>query len=54
MSACSLLPPDEIESGVARLAADLASGRWDERHGHLRGPPAYDTGHRLVISAWDR
>ena len=38
---------------VARVAAavgrDLASGAWDERHGHLRALEAYDAGLRLVV-----
>jgi len=54
MSACSLLAPDEIATGVARLAADLASGRWDARYGHLRNLPHYDTGHRLIVSVRER
>ncbi len=49
MSACSLLTDAEVEDGVRRLRADLASGRWDERHGYLRTLPDYDTGHRLII-----
>jgi hypothetical protein len=51
MSACSLLPAAEVEDGVRRLRADLASGRWDERHGYLRTLPEYDTGHRLIIAS---
>jgi len=51
MSACSLLSPAEVDDGVARLRADLESGRWDARHGHLRRLAEYDTGHRLVIAA---
>jgi len=50
MSACSLLSAAEVENGVRRLRADLASGRWDQRHGHLRTLPEYDTGHRLIIA----
>jgi SAM-dependent methyltransferase len=50
MSACSLLTPDEVADGVRRLSADLASGRWDERHGHLRELTELDTGHRLIIA----
>ncbi len=38
---------------IARVAAavgrDLASGAWDERHGHLRELDAYDAGLRLVV-----
>ena len=51
MSACSLLAAEEVEDGVTRLAADLASGRWDARHGYLRGLAEYDTGHRLIIAS---
>jgi SAM-dependent methyltransferase len=51
MSACSLLSAAEVEDGVTRLAADLASGRWDARHGYLRDRPDYDTGHRLIIAS---
>jgi SAM-dependent methyltransferase len=50
MSACSTLSPAEVDRGVSRLRADLASGRWDERHGHLRRLAELDTGHRLIIA----
>ncbi len=50
MSACSMLDPAEVDAGVSRLRADLASGRWDERHGHLRQLAELDTGHRLIIA----
>ena len=42
------LPPEEIEAGQARLRADLQSGAWDERHGHLRTLPELDIGLRVV------
>jgi SAM-dependent methyltransferase len=42
------LPPEEIEAGQARLRADLESGAWDERHGHLRTLPELDIGLRIV------
>jgi SAM-dependent methyltransferase len=35
---------------VERLARDLDSGVWDERHGHLRGLDSYEGSLRLVIS----
>lgn len=41
----------EIEArGTARLRADLESGRWDERHGHLRDLDELDLGYRLVVA----
>ncbi len=42
------LPPATIEDGQERLRADLESGAWDERHGHLRTLPELDIGLRLI------
>jgi hypothetical protein len=44
------MPEDEIERGLAKLRADLESGRWDERNGHLRELPELDVGLRLVTA----
>lgn len=42
---------DGVEArAVARLAADLADGTWDERHGHLRRAPTYAGSLRLIVS----
>src|SRR5262245_51988590 len=38
------------EAGLQRLAADLESGAWRERHGHLLGVDALDLGYRLVVA----
>ena len=46
------IPPEEVERGVAKLRADLESGRWDERNGHLRELPELDIGLRLVSAGW--
>ena len=50
MSSLALLPPDTIARGTDRLRHDLASGAWDERHGHLRELSEYDIGYRLVLA----
>jgi len=39
-----------VERGVARLADDLVSGRWEERNGYLREMDEIDLGYRLVIA----
>jgi len=44
------MPGEEIEQGLAKLSADLESGRWDERNGHLRELPELDVGLRLVTA----
>jgi hypothetical protein len=44
------LPPGVEERAVAALSADLASGAWDARHGHLREAPEYVGALRLVVA----
>jgi SAM-dependent methyltransferase len=44
------LSEEDRRLGSERLAADLASGAWEERHGHLRREDALDVGLRLIAS----
>jgi hypothetical protein len=44
-----LTDPEVVARGVAKLADDLGSGRWDERHGHLRQQPERVGAVRLVV-----
>jgi hypothetical protein len=44
------MDPATEASGVERLRADLASGVWDARHGHLRALDEMDLGYRLVVA----
>ena len=39
--------------GRERLAADLKSGAWEDRYGHLRDMDELDVGLRLVVSELD-
>jgi SAM-dependent methyltransferase len=48
-SSWSLVPPSAVKRFVDDLAADLASGRWDEKYGHLRSQPFFEGPLRLVI-----
>jgi SAM-dependent methyltransferase len=50
ISGFARLDPDIRERGTARLRADLASGAWDERHGHLRAQAEFDAGYRLIVA----
>jgi hypothetical protein len=43
------VPRQAVERFEAALTADLQSGRWDEKHGHLRSQPFFDGPLRLVI-----
>ncbi|WP_445152689.1 class I SAM-dependent methyltransferase [Baekduia sp. Peel2402] len=45
-----LTDPAAVARGVAHLADDLASGAWDERHGHLRTQPEHIGAVRLVVA----
>ncbi len=38
----------DAEPGLARLRADLSSGRWAERNGHLLALETLDLGYRIV------
>jgi SAM-dependent methyltransferase len=46
-----LLDQDEVRAGVDRLAADLDSGAWHERHHALTALTELDLGLRVVVSA---
>jgi SAM-dependent methyltransferase len=49
-SVWSQIGADVERRAVAALAADLASGAWEERHGGLLGLEASDQGARLVVA----
>ena len=49
-SSWSLVPKAAVARFEAELSADLASGRWDEKYGHLRTQPFFDGPLRLVIA----
>lgn len=39
-----------VDEPMARLAADLASGAWQQRHGHLLSRDSIDLGYRLIVA----
>lgn len=49
MSFLALLPDGVRRRGGDQLLADIASGEWDRRHGHLRHETTFDGGYRLAI-----
>lgn len=50
MSWLALLDPVARRAGADRLAADLVSGEWDRRFGHLRSQHDFDGGLGIVIA----
>jgi SAM-dependent methyltransferase len=44
------LPEEVIAPAIGRLASDLRTGRWDERHAALREMPELDVGYRIVVA----
>jgi SAM-dependent methyltransferase len=48
--ALGLIDQALIDDGLARLAADLDSGAWHERHADLLERDALDVGYRLVVA----
>ena len=49
ISSLARLPADDVEPGLARLADDLASGRWHERNADLLDRDELDLGYVLVV-----
>ena len=50
ISGIARLDPAVRGRATERLRADLASGAWDARHGHLRALREFDFGYRLIIA----
>jgi len=50
MSCLAQLSPAALERATERLGADLNSGAWDDRDGHLRTMDELDAGYRIAIS----
>jgi SAM-dependent methyltransferase len=46
----ALAAGDELARGLASLRADLESGAWDRKYGHLRSLPELDLGHRVFVA----
>lgn len=46
----ALMADDARRSGTERLAADLKSGEWHRRYGHILGDAEADAGYRLVVA----
>jgi hypothetical protein len=44
------MPANVVDRVVSEVSRDLASGLWDDRHGHLRRLDSLDVGLRLVIA----
>jgi SAM-dependent methyltransferase len=49
-SAWSFVEEAAVERAVARLAADLDSGEWERRFGHVRAQETFDGSLRLVVA----
>lgn len=49
MSSWTLVDPALVRHFEERLSADLGSGAWDARYGHLRTLPEYDGSLRMLV-----
>ncbi len=49
-SALAQLPAQVLDPALARLRADLGSGEWHRRHGHLLELDSLDLGYRLLVT----
>jgi SAM-dependent methyltransferase len=50
-SAWGFVPTGVEARAVAQLRADIESGAWDQRYGHLRNRPTFDGSLRLIVAA---
>ena len=50
MSALALIPDQDRADGIRRLAADLDSGEWRRRWGHLLHLDELDLGYRVLVA----
>ena len=50
ISGIARLPTDVVDEAMARLASDLASGRWQHTHADLLARAEIDAGYRLVVA----
>ena len=50
-SALSLIPASDRTAGMARLSADLVSGKWRQRYGHLLALDELDLGYCIVVAS---
>ena len=51
ISSFALLDQDVVARGVAQLEADLESGEWVRRFGHIRSLDSLDIGYRLLVTS---
>jgi SAM-dependent methyltransferase len=51
ISSFAQIPRAQLMRGLRELRADLRSGAWDRRHGHLRQAAELDLGYRLVVAS---
>ncbi|MEV5716431.1 class I SAM-dependent methyltransferase [Amycolatopsis mediterranei] len=49
-SALAQTAPEAVSRGMARLRADLESGRWHADHAELLDLPEWDAGFRLIVA----
>jgi hypothetical protein len=50
MSSFAVMPADQLNEGLERLSADLATGAWVEKYGHLLELSELDCGYRLLVA----
>lgn len=49
MSVFAKTPPRQVSDGLARLAQDLHTGAWADRHHDLHQLAELDVGYRLLV-----
>lgn len=45
------MSPDELKTGLSKLATDINSGTWGKKYGDLKQQAEYDAGYRILIAS---
>jgi hypothetical protein len=51
ISTYALIPREERDRGLRRLAADIQSGDWEDHHRDLLAADELDLGYRLIVAS---
>ena len=49
ISTFSKMPPNELETGINKLATELKNGIWLEKYGQIKQRQTYDAGYRILV-----
>ena len=49
ISSFAKMSPNELETGIKKLAEDLNNGEWYQKYGEILNQESYDAGYRIIV-----